>query len=125
MNLKVDASEVRELAVDLRDAPAEQIPEIKKVVARGALNIKRDMRDDAKSNSYYQHFHRSITYDKEDGGLAAEIGPDKDKQQGALGNILYFGTSKNGPELSIHGPLEAETPRFRRALGGVLGRVLE
>ena len=42
-------------------------------------------------------FPKSITADVR--GLSAEIGPDKNLRQGALGNILYFGTAKTVPVL--------------------------
>lgn len=116
MRIYVDASEVRALARDLE--PSDRLPEFRKVVSRGALNIKNGLRDDAKSNGSYRHFYRSISYDMV-GDLEAEIGPDKNKVQGALGNILYFGTSKNAPELNIMGPLDREEPRFVQALGDV------
>jgi hypothetical protein len=114
--MEIDTSELRVLAVDLGNVPEEKRPEVRKVVSKGALNIKNHMRDDAKSNGHYKHFHRAISYDML-GDLEAEIGPDKDKIQGALGNILYYGTSKNSPVLNLFGPAERELPRFAKALG--------
>jgi hypothetical protein len=113
--VNIDASEVHRLAEDLAQVPVEKLPEVRKSLSKGALNIKNDMRDEAKSSGHYKHFSRSISYDLD--GLEAEIGPDKDKTQGALGNILYFGTSKNAPVLDLFGPAERELPKFAKALG--------
>lgn len=119
-----DGREVRELSLDLSRAPDRVLPEVKKSVSRGALNIKNDLVRDARSNGSYRHFHRSISYDLVRDGLEAEIGPDKNLTQGALGNILYFGTSKNAPVLSLDGPLDREAPRFETALRRIVGDIL-
>lgn len=119
-----DTHEVRQLAVDLGKVSHRVVPEVAKVVSKGALNIKTQLADEAKSSGHYKHFSRSINYDLKRGGLEAVIGPDKSKMQGALGNILYFGTSKNAPVLDINSPLDAEEPRFEKALGDVAGDVL-
>ena len=124
MKVRVDGSEVRELSHDLGEVPDRVIPEVKKSVSRGALNIKNDMARDARSDGSYRHFHRSISYDLVRDGLAAEIGPDKNRVQGALGNILYFGTSKNAPVLNLGGPLYREAPRFEAALRRIAGDIL-
>jgi hypothetical protein len=88
------------------------------IVQKGALNIKRTMQDDARGIGHAPHFPDSITYETRDRpwGAEGEIGPDKDRRQGALGNILYFGTSKNGPVRNISTGLDAEAPRFEKAL---------
>lgn len=119
-----DGREVRELAFDLSTAPDRVLPEVKKSVSRGALNIKNDLAQDARSDGSYRHFHRSISYDLVRDGLEAEIGPDKTRVQGPLGNILYFGTSKNAPVLSLDGPLDREAPRFEAALRRIVGDIL-
>lgn len=122
--MEVDFSQVDRLADELMAVPAEVEPKVRKVVARGALNVKNTMRDEAQSGGSYRHFHRSISYDLENGGMAAEIGPDKGRIQGALGNILYFGTSKNAPQLDIMSGLNREAPRFERALIDVVEDIL-
>lgn len=121
---QIDAREVRQLARDLDQAAGQVVPEVAKAVSKGALNIKREMAADAESSGHYKHFSRSVSYDLLRGGLEAEIGPDKSRMQGALGNILYFGTSKNAPVLNINKPLDSETPRFEKALSDIVGGAL-
>jgi hypothetical protein len=122
----VDTSQLAALAADLGGVPATVVKPMNAVTKRAAQNIKNDLVADAQSSGHLKHFSRSISYDRVAGigSIGYEIGPDKDRTQGALGNIAYFGTSKNGPVLSIDGPLEAETPRFEQAVLGVLGQAL-
>lgn len=120
----VDMSQVDKLADDLEAVPEKIRPKVKQVVAKGAVNVKNGMRSDASGHPTFRHFPRSISYDTTDDGLGAEIGPDKALIQGALGNLLYFGSSKNAPVLDINGPLNKETPRFEDALADVAEDIL-
>lgn len=123
IRVSVDVDGARELGRDLQNVPAEAMPKFRRVVERGANNIKRDMRSDASNGQSYRHFPYTIDYDMV-GDLEAEIGPNKDRVQGALGNILYFGTSKNAPVLDINRGLRREAPRFELALADVAEDVL-
>ncbi len=121
-----DFSEVRKLAADLGKASTEVYREAEKVAERAALNIKKSMQADAESAGHYKHFSGSISYDRATslGEIGYEIGPDKWRTQGALGNILYFGTSKNGPVLDVEVGLRAEAPNFERHMTELAGRLL-
>ena len=109
MSNEWDFSELRTLAFDLGKGTAETVAGARKIIETGAFKIKTGMVDDAKlvADAYAKRFPYSITYDVK--GLDAEIGPDKSRSQGALGNILYFGTSTQGPTIpDIAGPLNKE-----------------
>ncbi|PXY20881.1 hypothetical protein [Prauserella muralis] len=123
MRVEVTTQGVAKLAADLEDVPDEKGPELRRVVARGALNVKEELRDNARSSGTYKHFHRSISYDMV-GDLEAEIGPDKGRVQGALGNLLYFGRRDTAPVLNLTAPLHNEAPRFEQALADAAGDVL-
>ncbi|HKS46348.1 MAG TPA: hypothetical protein VJT49_14805 [Amycolatopsis sp.] len=112
-----------QLAADLEGVPEETRPRFRKVVERGALNIKNGMRADASGHRKFIHFPRSISYDMT-GDLEAEIGPDKALIQGALGNLLYFGTSRTAGVLDINGPLNREVPRMMDAIADVAEDIL-
>ena len=88
------------------------------IVTKGAVNIEAAMRADAAGIAHAPAFPSSINYDvtQSMAGPEAEIGPDKGARQGALGNILYFGTSKNGPVRNISTGIDAELPPFEKAL---------
>ena len=98
--------------------PAIQ-PKVKAVVSKGALNIKKQLREEAEKSLHFKGVAWTISYDiTEDAGeVGAEIGPEK-KAAGNLGNIAYFGGVHGGgatlpdPQLA----LEVEADRFIAAL---------
>lgn len=110
-----DFSELNKLAVDLGKGNAATVTGARKILEVAAIKIKKGMASDAKGHRGAPAFPASITYDLK--GLSAEIGPDKSRRQGALGNILYFGTSNNAPVIAdVAGPLKAEAPIFEKFL---------
>lgn len=125
--IEFDMSEVNALAADLGKIAGKSVPPLIAAVEKSASAIENTMRSDAGGHAHSPHFPGSITHDVKVrvGGIEAEIGPDKGLTQGALGNILYFGTSKNGPVLDINGPLDAETPNFEKAVSDAAGKLLD
>jgi len=123
-----DFSEVRALATDLGRTTRAVEKEADKVLERGALGVKNAMQEDAKAShsGYAKRFASSISYDRRYGvgRMSYEIGPDKSRPQGALGNLLYFGSRNNGPTLDIEAGLAAEEPRLMSEMQQMLGRVL-
>lgn len=108
-----DVSELHMLAADLGKGNAATVAGARKIVEVAAVKIKKGMISDARKGSgkHAKRFPSSITYDVK--GLSAEIGPDKHRAQGALGNIMYYGTSTLPPVISdIAGPLKKEAPVF-------------
>lgn len=123
--IRVDDSEVRRLGADLGRIPAKTVPAVDAVMRKGANNVKETMRADASGHPTFAHFPRSISYDRKLGtGIEYEIGPDKDRPQGALGNLLYFGSSKNAPVLDIDHGLTEEAPKLEKHLGQVVSGLL-
>lgn len=122
-----DVSEVLDLAADLGKIPGQAVKPLREVVHTSARKIRDGMRADARGHAHSPHFPGSITFETKErfGGTDAEIGPDKGRTQGALGNILYFGTSKNGPVLNLLGPLEAETVPFQKAVEDAAGKLFD
>jgi hypothetical protein len=103
-----------DLAREAKIAPVEA----RKVVGKGCLNVKTDWR---RRWSGYPHAPRlpyAITYDtKQLGGrIEGEVGPDKGKPQGALGNLFEYGSVKNSPIPGGAPALETERPKFERAM---------
>lgn len=113
-----DTGALARLNVELGRVPGKAVGAIDAASAKGALNIKNQMAAEASGHAMFPAFPASITYDRRPtfGSIAYEVGPDKTKRQGALGNILYFGTSRNAPVLNLLGPLEAETPNYVAAV---------
>lgn len=114
----VDLTQVHALARDLADAPARINTAITPVVSRGALNVKNDAVRAISGHPRSRHYPRTIGYDllPDAAGITAEIGPDKERMQGALGNILEFGTSNNAPIPHLGPALDLEEPRFVAAI---------
>lgn len=124
--MDIDDSDVRRYIAELDKVPTVLDRELIKVGERGALNIKRDWRAAWSGHSYIGPLPRSITYERRTRvkNLEWEIGPDKSRAQGALGNVIEFGTVHNPPIPGGLPALEREAPRTERALSDVLGRVL-
>lgn len=125
-DVSVNMAAVNRLAVDLSRAASRAIGEIEPVMKRAAQNIKNDLVADASASRHFHGLVPSISYDRT--GFAStvgyEIGPDKDRRGGALGNIAYYGTSRGGGSLDLEAPLAAEEPRLVAALADVLRDVL-
>ncbi len=124
--MDVEVAGLRELIRDLEKA--EQIDVgVRAVVQRGALNIKRDWQRRWSGIAHAPMLPRAVTYETRENRFqaAAEIGPDKDRTQGALGNIIEFGTTKNGPIPGGLPALATEEPRFEKALADLAERVLD
>lgn len=126
MSTSVDVSAVLGLADDLGKAADRIEGDVTAVVSRGALNIKRDAVRLISGHPHSRHYPYTIGYDLtvDHDGVVAEIGPDKERRQGALGNILEYGTSKNPPLPHLGPALLAEEPRFTAAVETVAGQAL-
>lgn len=120
-------SELSDLADDLRRAAADVLDEGEKVVSKGALNVKNEARDRISGRAHLPHYPSSISYDLDRDGasVTAHIGPDKERRQGPLGNLIEFGSIHNDPIPHLNPALDNEEPRFERAVGDLGARLLE
>jgi len=118
VKVRIDRGDLDRLVVKLDKATTALDDEAAKVVARGAMNIKRDAQQRSSGIAHAPAYPRSITYDTWRGlrGHSAEIGPDKGRRQGSLGNLLEYGSVNNAPIPHIRPAAEKEVPRFERAL---------
>ncbi len=122
----IDARAVRELATDLGRAPAEALGEVRRVVQRGALNIKRDMQAEATGSRRLAGIAPSITYTTEllPDGITAEIGPEIGRAQGSLGFVAYEGTPTSGPVFpDPQGALDRESEAVARHIADAVARM--
>ena len=115
--IDVDTSEVEQLVTALTNVPARALDQARQVVAKGALNIKKDWAQRWSGLAHAPSVGAAVTYDLVNllTAIEAEVGPDKDRRQGALGNLLEFGSVHNGPIPGGLPALQAEGPRFLTA----------
>ncbi|QXE36207.1 hypothetical protein KQY30_20130 [Streptomyces sp. GMY02] len=128
--MSADTRELHQLANAMAWNTGEAERQMTGIVMRGALNVKNQWRANAQASAgrHARLYPYSVSYDPlpMPGGASAEIGPDKDKPQGALGNILEYGTSRQGGHNDGGRALIAELPRFEAqvvALTVRLGRL--
>jgi len=121
-----DASDMDALGADLARAAVEHPRRVRPIVQRGALNVKKDAQARSSGLAHAPHYPQAITYETSEspGKIEAVIGPDKDRTQGALGNILEFGTSKNPPIPHLLPAAKAEEPRYIKAIQDVAEDIL-
>lgn len=97
MRVTVDASELHALVRDFGESPAKFARGAKGVMSKAGVNIKREMKSQARASGIPEaaDLARYITYDLD--GLDLVVGP----RTGAAGSFgfLYYGNSKNGPVL--------------------------
>ncbi|MGA5635078.1 hypothetical protein [Streptomyces lydicamycinicus] len=114
--MRADVRQLTQTALVFQRSAADAAQQMVRVVTRGALNVKRGWADNAAASSgrHAPHYPRAISYDVHPipGGAFAEIGPDKSRVQGALGNLLEFGSVHNPPHNDGGRALQAEDPRF-------------
>ncbi len=127
MSATFDASEVHELAEVLAAVAAGTPKQVRQVVSKGALNIKRDAQRGSRGLKHAPAYPSSITYDISvlPTAISAEIGPDKDRRQGALGNLIEYGSVNNAPRPHIRPAADREQPRFEKALEDLAPKQLE
>ena len=125
--IKFDTTELAGLAKGFIRIQGAALPLVDAVVGKGALNIKRDAVRRVSGLKHAPAYPRSISYDVFHTltSAQAQIGPDKGKRQGALGNILEYGTVKNAPVPHLQPALDTEAPKFITALGVLAAQLLE
>lgn len=111
----------------LQHAQDTVVDETRQVVKKGAQNIKTDVRARWHGLHHAPFLEFAVGYDVTVNGTAvkAEIGPDKAKRQGALGNLVEFGSIHNAPHPALSPALDIEEPKFVQALEDMAVRLLE
>lgn len=129
MKIDVSASALNDLVAHLDEVPEDAHFYIRKAVQFTAFGIKKSAQEFAGGIAHAPHYPRSITYETKDRGVgkgvSAEIGPDKDRPQGALGNILEYGTVKNPPYAHLGPALDRWSPDFVEGLEKAAADALE
>lgn len=121
--IDVDYSEISRLAADLGEVPRRSSRNLRQAIEVTARHVRDAARQNATGMAHAPAFPYSITYDITGSGdsgtgstLDAEIGPDKDRPQGALGNLIEYGSIHNPPQGIMHGALQANEADFERGI---------
>ncbi|MFC4034542.1 hypothetical protein ACFO3J_24140 [Streptomyces polygonati] len=124
----IDLSELEALTASIAASTAIVQREGAAIVKRGAQNIKTDWRANAAATAgaHARLYPASISYDVTEapGVIEAEIGPDKAKLQGPLGNLLEFGSANSPPHNDGGRALGEEEPRFQAQVDALRLRAL-
>lgn len=127
MSVRIDHSDLDRWILDLDEAARGLMPEVRKVVQKGALNIKTGARRRIGRPAHAPAYANAITYDSVETATRAEaeIGPDKGRRQGALGNLLEYGSVNNAPIPHIRPATDEELPRFEKAMDDLGVKILD
>ena len=120
-------SGLAELKADLRHGSDQCVEEVAKVVKKGAQNVKDDIRARWSGMRHAPYLAAAVSYDgpSVDGTtVRTEVGPDKDRPQGALGNLLEYGSVNNAPRPAVVPAGDAEEPRLAQALEDLGAKLL-
>ena len=124
MTVSMDVVGAHELVASLGRVSATITVATRAVVERGGFNIKKAWAENARASSgvHAPHYPASISYDMH--GLLVEVGPDKGRTQGPLGNLLEYGSTNSPPHWDGQRAMDDEAPKFERALGDMLDGLL-
>lgn len=128
--MPLDTSETQGLIDAVKSFPDKVRDESETILVKGAVQMKKNLKDNARGSKYFKQFAKKITYDKKRkaAGVEIEIGPENDKQIGKGGGpgaaIAYFGGANGGGgTLDLDEPVERELDAidgYMKKLGDLL-----
>jgi len=122
-----DVGELRAWARDLGEAAEDLIPEARKVLVRGVINIKRDAKRRISGHPSFRRLPAAITDDVRQGAdlVEVEVGPEHGRPQGNMGHILENGTPTSAPSPYMRPATDRELPAINRYLDSLIPELLE
>lgn len=118
----IDFTELDRLAVDLGEVASNAGPFVRSAVEVTARRTRDDWRENLKGLAHLPALPYAVTYDINtffgfgNSLIQAEIGPDKERNQGPLGNFTEFGSVNNPPRGDGHAALQRNEADFQRGL---------
>jgi len=118
----VDDSQVIKLSRDLAKSAALSLAEIVATTIRAGKNIQRDAKEAAPKGGHVRLYAGKITTStkKTPWSVETEVGPLQ-SGQGALGEILEFGTARSAPHPHLMPAADKEIPVWLRYVAQALG----
>ena len=100
--MDADFSELMQLAADIEHGGEAISGNVRKAVQVTSHKIKEDARASVRGRKGLGHAANAITYDTKESasGVESEIGYDKGRGAGKLGNLIEFGAPNSGNQLS-------------------------
>lgn len=126
-SVSVGSADLTSLIAALAKAPDEATAAARAVVKRGAGNVKDALNQQAANSPHFRGMAGSVSYDVEirRHSITAEIGPDKGRRGGPLGNLFFFGGANGGGgKGDLEAPLREEEPRMVKFLDEAMRGVL-
>lgn len=113
MRVEFDFSELNLLAADLDSVPEKSGPFIRAAVEVSARNVKDDAGGRVSGRKHFKQAASAIDYELKgfqgfgSTVLQAEVGYNKDRPAGRLGNLVEFGAPGSANHLAPGGELQA------------------
>ena len=120
--MSMDFSEVEALSRSIGRASSGLVDEARKVVFKGAMNVKEGTRSRVSSHPTWRRLAASVDFEQV--GLEAEVGYN-DVGQGELAGIAEFGSARHAPHPALMPAAREEAPRFEKALLDVAAKIVE
>jgi hypothetical protein len=122
MTQVIDDSQLVKLAADIARSPALSMVEIVATTVRAGKTIQRDAKSAAPKGGHVSGYAGKITTStkKTAWSVETEVGPLQ-SGQGALGEILEFGTARSAPHPHLMPAADAEIPTWLRYVSQALG----
>jgi len=124
---KGDASEVFELAADLRGIGAKAVPALRGSMGAVGEALAKDWADNARETSGEHGKHYPDSIDSELvfdlGGVSVDVGPNTAKKQGGMGKGFEFGSKNQPPHLDGLRALDGIQKRAERVIDSTIGHL--
>ena len=115
--MPLDTSETQKLLDAVDSFETKVRDEAEAILVKGAVEMKRNLKENARGSKYFKQFAKKITYDKKKSrnGVDIELGPENDKPTGKNpgggpgAGVAYFGGANGGGgTLDLDEPVERE-----------------
>lgn len=111
-------------AIELNDAAGAAPKRAKQIVQKSVDKVQKDWRKFYRATEKYfaaPYYPRAITTTVRhaDGAIVGDVGPDKNKKQGPLGNLIEFGSINNFGQHEGEAALDLEREKFVRRIGNM------
>lgn len=124
MGVDINTREVEALARNLAAAPDRCFAEAKRVISKGALNVKQGAQQKVRDSigpvgrTHLPHYPKAISYDTKSGKdwVHADIGPETSRLQGGMGRGVELGSARTPPIPHLFPALDDEEPNTVRFL---------